>query len=313
MKILILSRYQNQIARGAEVFVNELVSRLSKSHNVTVLSGDQADSLQWMKDKYDVVIPINGRLQSLIVSIGRLFKSYKVLISGHSGIGRDDLWNLITRPDIFVALTKKMDSWAKRWSFGVRVVKITNGVDLQKVNPVGEKVPLDLPKPIILSVGAMSWYKHHERTIEAVSRLLNVSLLLIGTGELKNSIEELGRKKLGKRFKLLKARYQDMPNIYRSCDLFTLPSWEREAFGIVYLEAMASNLAVVAPNDDSRREIVGMGGILTNTEDPDHFAASIREALKSDWAKLPREQAEKFDWETIAIRYEKIFLELKQQ
>ena len=76
---------------------------------------------------------------------------------------------------------------------------------------------------------------------------------------------------------------------------------------------MASNLAVVAPNDDSRREIVGMGGILTNTEDPDHFAASIREALKSDWAKLPREQAEKFDWETIAIRYEKIFLELKQQ
>ncbi len=75
MKIAFLSRYQNINQRGAETFVKELFSRLSLRHKVDVFTGNDADSLnKVLKGKYDVVIPINGRTQSLKMSLGRLFE-----------------------------------------------------------------------------------------------------------------------------------------------------------------------------------------------------------------------------------------------
>ena len=38
-----------------------------------------------------------------------------------------------------------------------------------------------------------------------------------------------------------------MPIVYRSADMFTLPSID-EPFGLCYVEAMASGLTVVAPD-----------------------------------------------------------------
>ena len=116
---------------------------------------------------------------------------------------------------------------------------------------------------------------------------------------------------MGKRFKITAFNYKDMPKVYRSCDLFTLPSWGREAFGIVYLEAMASGLGVVAPDDPSRREIVGDAGILVDVSDSNKYAQAIKAALKSDWQKKARLQAQKFSWDKIAKKYEKVLQTLK--
>lgn len=307
MKIVFLSRHQNQVQRGAEVFVSELSSRLAKGHQVQVLAGDEADS--WSKIVYsgaDVVIPINGGMQSFKASLGRMAGGYKILISGHSGIGRDDLWNLaVCHPNIFVALTERMEHWARKWGMGVRVRKIPNGVDLNKFNPKGSKFGHGLPGKIVLSVGALVWYKYHQRSIEAVAKMGNASLLIVGTGELKDQLRKLGTEKLGSRFKLIEAKYSLMPQIYRAADLFTLPSWDREAFGIAYLEALASNLPVVAPNDLSRREIIGEGGVLTTVSDPEQFAGALNFALGTDWGDKPRNQAKKFSWEVIADKYER--------
>ncbi|MFH1536119.1 MAG: hypothetical protein ABIC96_03575, partial [Patescibacteria group bacterium] len=145
MKIAFLSRYQNQIQRGAENFVLELSTRLSKNYDVNVFSGKDADDLsKIIKGGYDIVIPINGRLQSLKTSFGRILGKYKLLITGHSGIGRDDIWNIaVCKPDVFVALTEHMAFWAKGWAWGSEVVKIPNGIDLNKFSPDGEKIKLD--------------------------------------------------------------------------------------------------------------------------------------------------------------------------
>ena len=81
MKILFLSRYQNELQRGAENFVSEISERLSKNHKVIILDGDKSDSLSnILSDDYDIVIPINGRFQSLRASLGRLLGKYKILI-----------------------------------------------------------------------------------------------------------------------------------------------------------------------------------------------------------------------------------------
>lgn len=324
MKIAFLSRYQQKLQRGAENFVSELSERLSGNHQVDVLSGLAADDLSGVKEgKYNIVIPINGGLQSFKASVGRITgkyilstkdcnsTNYKLLITGHSGIGRDDIWNIaVCKPDVFVALTDYMAVWAKKWAWGSTVVKIPNGIDLNKFNPEGNKIEIDLPKPIVLSVGALVWYKHHEKVIRAMANLKDGSLLIVGEGPNKENLEKLGRDSLGNRFKLLQFPYEEMPKVYRSVDLFSLPSWNREAFGLVYLEAMASGLGVVAPRDLSRKEIVGNGGILTDTENAEKYSQAIKQALSIDWSEKSRVQAEKFSWEFVANEYEKLMRDI---
>lgn len=312
MRIAFLSRLQNRVSRGAENFVLELSKRLSKNHQVDILFGKDADDIsKIIKGKYDIVIPINGRLQSFKTSLGRIASKYKLLITGHSGIGRDDIWNIaICRPDVFVALTDYSHKWAKGWAWGSKVVKIPNGIDLEKFKPTGEQINLGLQKPIILSVGALTWYKHHERVIRAVKKIGKGSVLIAGEGPLKPELEQLGKKLLGNRFKILNFSYEDIPKVYRSCDLFSLPSWDREAFGLVYLEAMASGLGVVAPDDLSRHEIVEDAGLFTNAADSTKYSKALEQALEIDWSKKAREQASKFSWDEISKKYEDIMIEM---
>lgn len=308
MKIAILSRYQNEIQRGAETFVLELSLRLKEKHSVDILSEKDADSLfKIISGKYDMVISVNGRLQALKASLGRFFSSYKLVIPGQSGIGWDIIWNTaIVQPNIFVALTDHMAKWAKKWAWNSKVIEIPNGVDLSKFTSNGEKIDFHLERPIILSVGALVWYKHHERVIDALSKTGEGSVLIVGKGPLKEELKKRGEEKLNQRFKIMDAKNEDMPKIYRSADLFTLPSWDREAFGIVYLEALASGLGVVAPDDSSRREIIGDAGLFANVEDIAAYANVIRNALNIDWEDRPRKQAEKFSWEIISDQYEKL-------
>lgn len=318
MKIAFLSRYQGKTNRGVETYVAELSKRLSKNHEVVILSAGDADNLEKiLNGRFDIVIPTNGRLQALKAGLGRpfgrykrSFTTYKVIISGQAGIGKDDIWNIfVCRPNAYIALTDYEEDWAKKWVIGTKIVKIPNGVDLEKFKPTGEKTKIGLPSPIILSVGALEWYKHHELTIKVMENVEG-SLLIVGKGSEQGRLEKLANQKIPKRFKIISANYKDLPKIYRTCDLFVLPSWDREAFGIVYVEAMASGLPVVAPDDSPRREIVGESGILVDVEDSEKYARAIEEALKRDWGNIPRHQAEKFSWEIVAEEYEKLFQEL---
>lgn len=312
MKIVFLNRYQNKVERGAEIFVSELTKRLSQNHTVDIFSDKRADSIKdVLAGRYDVVIPINGRLQSLKVFLARLIGGYKVLITGHSGKGWDDIWNIaIAKPDVFVAITDSLANWARQWAWGSKVIKIPNGIDLTKFSPKGGKISLDLPRPIILSVGALVWYKHHEKVINAVSKIGRGSLLIVGEGPEKFVLKNLAEEKLQGRFMITQFKNDEMPKIYRSCDLFTLPSWDREAFGIVYLEALASGLGVVAPDDQSRKEIVGDGGLLVDVNDSLRYSQVLKQALMIDWSKKARNQAKRFSWETVAKQYEGVFLSI---
>lgn len=311
MKIAFLSRYQDKLQRGAETFVRELSSKLSQKHTVNILSGDDADSLnKILKGDYQIVVAVNGGMQSLKASLGRLIKGYKLVITGQAGIGRGEIFNLITKPDLYIALTEVMLRWAKKWAWGSQLIKISNGVDLNKFKLEGERFNFKLKKPVILSVGALVWYKYHEKTIKAISQLDEGSLLIVGEGPQKKMLQDLGSKLLGNKFKIMQADFTTLPKIYRSADLFVLPSWDREAFGIVYLEAMASGLGVVAPNDSSRNEIIGEAGILTNVSDPKSYAQAIEQALKMDWKTKAINQAKKFSWEKIAQEYEAALMKL---
>lgn len=309
MRIAFLNIYQGKHNRGAETFVYELSKRLSNNHEVDVIS--EVDYLKLLKARYDLIIPTNGRLQVFLVRLITWLTGAKMIVSGQSGKGLDDRINLYAFPDAFVPISTYALRHSKARNPFVKLVYIPNGVDLEKFKPSGIAYKSKLHKPIVLVVGALVKSKRIDLVIKAVSRLPEVNLLIVGDGAERDSLEKLASDLIPNRFEFLNVKHEGMPEVYRSADLFVLVPRSSEAFGIVYVEAMASGLAVVAPNDEQRKEIVGGGGILVDHADrPEDIAFAIGEALKRKWGDKPRKQAQKFDWDDIAQKYEKLFKEI---
>jgi len=263
-----------------------------------------------LKKRYDVVIPVNGGWMPAILRIVTWLNGSKMIISGQSGIGWDDRNNLWSFPDAFVALSTRAKLWAKKANPFVKVEYIPNGVDTKKFTPAGEKLKINLKKPIVLCVGALTKSKRIDLAIKAVAEMENVSLLVVGDGDLRDEIKSLGKKLLGERFQLIKMPYKDMPKVYRTADIFTIPSESYYAFENVIVEAMASSLPVVVNSDEIRREIVGRAGVLVDPTNIDAYSVALENALRLKWGKRPVNQAKKFDWDKIAQEYEKLFQRL---
>ncbi len=338
MKIGFLSFYYGGVNRGAETFVLELSKRLSENNEVGVISGNSKPKASWpvlwrfyldpqgigvlrftiknlrkiWKEKYEIVIPMDGGWEALLVRIVTWFYGGKVVISGQSGKGWFDRINILTSPNAFIPLSNWTLNKLKWMNPFVKFVYIPNGVDLEIFKPSSDRGNKD--NKTILSVGAFTKQKRHELVINAVSKLDGVNLLIAGGGgDIKNKILDLGNKKLGDRFKLIEVPFSEMPKIYGSADIFTLVSTSTEAFGNVIVEAMATNLPVVVNDDPIRREMVGDAGLLVNPEDEMSYSEALKKSLTTNWGDGPRNQAKKFDWNTIAKKYEELFKELTKK
>jgi len=336
MKIIFLNIYQNLIDRGAETFVKEVSERLSKIYEVKIFFGKKVPPTRWAilwrlfvdpqglaialftlknlpaiwRGKYDVVIPVNGGWMPAIIRVVTWLYGGKMIISGQSGIGWDDRNNLWCFPDVFIAISTRAKLWAKRANPLIKVKYIPNGVDLKKFQITNSKLQINLKKPIILCVAALTKTKRIDLVIKAVAKLRDVSLLVVGDGDLRSKIYDLGSKMLGDRFKLTKLPFEDMPQVYRVADVFTLTSEPYYSFEIVLAEAMASGLPVVANNDPIRREIVGEAGLFVDPTNIDLYAKTLEKALNMKWGNKPRNQAEKFSWDKITKKYEELFVNL---
>lgn len=344
MKILALNINQNTVNRGLESFLfglkNEMVKRgmdfqvLSQKkfspdfktnsfidkifrrlyldkYSRAVLFFTLKSIARVIKEKPDIMIPANGGWQVLITRLMRLFCKFKIVIIGEAGIGYDDKFNLKHGvPNLFVALTHEQEKWAKAIAKEIKVVKIPNGIDIDLFSDSGEKVELNLEGPVYFCVSAFDRYKNIDKTISAVSKLMHGSLVILGDGSEKENLLRICHEKLGKRFILKKIEYKDLPKWYRATQVFTLVSGKQEAFGNVYLEAMASGLPVVATDDEKRREIVGEAGLFTDPDNIEEYSQALAKAAMISWGKFPRKQAEKFSWQNVGERYEDQFLKL---
>jgi len=307
-KLAFLNKYQNKVNRGAETFVKEVSQRLSKKYEVDVIS--EINYLELLKKKYDLVIPTNGRLQVVITRLITWLTGGKMIVSGQSGMGWDDRVNLYSFPDFFIPISSEALKWAKKVNPFVKSVYIPNGVDIKKFKPDGEKINTDLKKPIILCVGALTKTKRIDLVIKAVSKIEDVSLLVVGKGEEENKLQTLGTSLLGSRFIITSFPYEKMPEVYRVADLFTLVSEPYYSFENVLVEAMATNIPIVANDDSIRKEIVGEAGILVDPTNIEKYAEAIKKALNTNWGDKPREQAKKFDWDKIVGEYKELIKKL---
>lgn len=337
MKIAFLNIYQNSTDRGVEVFIKALNNNLSKKNDITVFSDNKKNEKRWpflwrlyldpnslqilvftlkclpkiVKQNYDIVVPLNGGWQSLLIRILTWLTGKKMVIVGQSGIGWDDRMNIYCFPDVFVAISTKAEMWAKKINPLIKTAYIPNGVDLLKFKTEGSTVKLSIKKPIILCVGALEPEKRIDLVINAISRVEQLSLLVVGTGSLKSELKNLAENLIPGRYQFLEAPHHKMPEIYRSADLFTLVPAKSEAFGIVYVEAMASGLGIIAIDDMPRREIIGSAGLfVSNPENIDEYAETITHAIARKWTLAAVNQSKKFNWVDVSAKYQQLFSSL---
>jgi glycosyltransferase involved in cell wall biosynthesis len=216
---------------------------------------------------------------------------------------------IVGTPDVFVALSPTAYTWAKKnYPLG-HIQYIPNGININEFEKPYPRLNLEIPKPVVLCVSALLKYKRIELLIKAVSKT-KASLVVIGDGPLREELGILGKTFLNHRFKLIPhISHEDIAAYYQACDIFSLPSAPTEAFGLVYLEALASNLPVVAPDDNSRKIIIGGCGVLCNVEDSKAYGLAIEKVLTTNYGNKPREQAQKYSWENIGLQYEKLLNE----
>lgn len=260
------------------------------------------------KEKFDVVIPWNNGWQAILVKLNSVGK---IIAVGQSGLGWDDRITLYTFPDRFVGFTDSQLKWAKKINPFVKAAKIPNGV-ANRFFENKDVLELKVERPIILTVSAYTSIKRLHLTIRAVAKMKKGTLVLVGKGELEDSLKKLAEKLLPGRHVFLKIEYSDpdLHKVYKTADILTFPSVSWESFGIVMLEAMASGLAVVANDDPIRREIVGEAGLFVDPTDTEAYARTLNKALEINWGDKPQRQAQKFSWDKIAKQYEKLFLEI---
>lgn len=266
-----------------------------------------------LKENFDLVIPMNGFWQVLLVKIFQPLRKYKILITGHSGPGWDERFNLYLNPNVFIATTQQVYQWAEKISPWTRVELIPYAIDADKFQKASAK-KLGLLPPIILCPAALVPYKRIELAIKATSKLKRASLLVLGKGELKVKLEKLGRKLLKNRFLISDVPYSKMPSIYKAVDLVTLPSDPQENSPMVFLESLAAGKLVITSDSPRNRWILGSAGIYCKTSDIESYREALEsgllKALKKDYQLF--KSLKIFEWNSVLSKYQRLIYSLNE-
>ncbi len=168
--------------------------------------------------------------------------------------------------------------------------------------------------PLLLAVGRLVRRKGHDRLLEALTLLpgrhRNVRLLIVGDGPLAGEIDAaITRHRLGDRVRRTGRLSDDeLLAAYGHADLFvlatrTLADGDTEGFGLVFLEAGAAGLAVVAGAAGGTVEAVedGRTGLLVDGDDARDIARAITRLLddpdaRARMAAAGRARARERDW-----------------
>jgi glycosyltransferase involved in cell wall biosynthesis len=185
--------------------------------------------------------------------------------------------------------------WAWARPDSARSFILPNCVDLTRFVP-GPKSEAVLERhglrgcAVLLTVGRLSAserYKGVDEVLELMPRLIreipNLRYVIVGDGDDRGRLKSKAAQ-LGVRDQVVFAGWvsdQETPDYYRTADAFVMPG-RGEGFGIVYLEALACGVPVVASCADASAEVVkGCElAVVADPSDVESVLAAILTALK---------------------------------
>jgi phosphatidyl-myo-inositol dimannoside synthase len=178
------------------------------------------------------------------------------------------------------------------------MVKIAPGIDTEHFAPSDSselKSQLGLTdKKVIVSVGRLVHRKGQDTLIEAMPQILSkipeAHLLLIGEGPYRQYLEKRAKDlEIDSHITFIgRVMYSDLPKYICLGEVFVMPSRSRlaglevEGLGIVYLEASACGLPVIAGNSGGAPDAVidGVTGVVVDGKDQHVIATSIVNLLE---------------------------------
>jgi phosphatidylinositol alpha-1,6-mannosyltransferase len=185
-----------------------------------------------------------------------------------------------------------------------KMIKIAPGIDVDHFSPQdSSQLRRDLrleDKRVIVSVGRLVHRKGQDHLIQALPEILksvpDAHILMVGQGPYLSHL-----KKLVKELNLVdhvsfigRIQYAQLPQYICAGDIFAMPSRSRffglevEGLGIVYLEASACGLPVIAGSSGGAPDAVleGVTGIVVDGENNNEIAAAAIKLLNDvDGAK----------------------------
>jgi teichuronic acid biosynthesis glycosyltransferase TuaC len=200
-----------------------------------------------------------------------------------------------------------------------RLHVLRNGVDLELFRTLDRdrlRQEWDLNGPVLLSVGHLVERKGHHFVIEALTRLPEATLLVIGEGpergRLVNLTTQLG---VNHRVRFLGAvPHERLPEIYNAGDVLVLAS-SREGWANVLLESMACGTPVAATRIWGTPEVVTdkAAGILLENRSAAAIARGVQELLAAPPPRnVTRSFAERFSWDDTTEGQIRLFQKIAQ-
>jgi len=190
----------------------------------------------------------------------------------------------------YTCVSRQMQDWLENY-IQVRhpVTQVYNGIDTMKFRPAddGEKrrlrqeLSLADDCPVIGIVARLDPIKNHRCLFEAFQQvketLPELQLLVVGDGPERKALEAVS----GEGVRFLGNR-GDVADIYRTLDLFVLPS-DNEGISNTVLEAMATGLPVIAGQTGGNPELIddGVSGTLFATGNTAELEDAISAYLNS--------------------------------
>lgn len=215
---------------------------------------------------------------------------------------------------------------------GIEPQQWLSAPDPQRVEELRQKYGL-ADRPVVLSVGRLIERKGCDRVLEAFPKILShfpdAVYLIVGEGPMRSQLEQL-RDRLGLQQSVIFAGEvsdADLRVYYTLATLFAMVSrqppgsHEVEGFGIVYLEANACGLPVVAGDSGGVSDAVvhGKTGFLVDPFNPDAIADAIipllaDPQLAQQMGKTGKERAiQEFSWDTRSQALQQLTAEVAQQ
>lgn len=202
---------------------------------------------------------------------------------------------------------------------------IPNGIDIQRFTPDGPvRKEFSDDKLNIVFVGRLEKRKGLNYLLRACAKVKqqfsHFRLIVVGPGtRLRPGYEEMVRE-LSLDHNVVFTGFasnEELPEYYRTADIFCAPATGGESFGIVLLEAMSCSKPVIASS------IAGYASVLTHTEegllvppkDVDSLAQALLtllndSSLRERMGEKGKLHAQKFSWENVCRQVMDYYVEL---
>jgi phosphatidylinositol alpha-mannosyltransferase len=195
---------------------------------------------------------------------------------------------------------------------------VPNGIDLTVYKPQLKKATTATKKTIIY-IGRLERRKGVKYLLKAYQLVApfdsNLHLIIAGNGPDREKLELLAED-----LKLTNIEFlgyitdEKKLQLLAEADLFCSPAIFGESFGIVLLEAMASNLVTVAGNNSGYIDVLdGLGALsIVNPADTAEFARRLQlllynEDLRALWISWAAEHVKQFSYTKIVDMYEALY------